>query len=245
MGLFDFLGKKKQGGEGSSEREVQRFERVVGSKFSQNIDRQEAIDALAKMGTRASAAALLKRFDWLMDPTILDSEEKESALAGIVRSGEEAIEPIRAYCRKSESLLWALKALAQIVPPDRLADELLALLDQFDTEYIRNPEPKIQLITELAHHPTEDVRVAVEPFLNDASEPVRFAAATTLFELNLPESTQSLVAALETEESLRIKNRIAQGLVDRAWPVPEEQLTTCKQALPPDYRLDGALIARR
>ena len=85
----------------------------------------------------------------------------------------------------------------------------------------------------------------MEPFLNDASEPVRFAAATTLFELNLPESTQSLVAALETEESLRIKNRIAQGLVDRAWPVPEEQLTTCKQALPPDYRLDGALIARR
>jgi HEAT repeat protein len=244
MGLFDFLGKKKQG-EGASEREVQRFERIVGNKLSQNIDRQEAIEALAKMGTRASAAALLKRFDWLMDPTILDSEEKEAALAGIVRAGEEAIEPIRSYCRKSESLLWALKALGKIVPNDRLADELLALLDQFDTEYIRNPEPKIQLITELSHHPTEDVRVAVEPFLNDASEPVRFAAATTLFALNLPASTPSLVAALETEESLRIKNRIAQGLVDRAWPVPEEQLGTCKQALPNDYRLDGSLIARR
>ena len=79
MGLFDFLGKKKtSGSEGGSEREVQRFERIVGNKLSQNIDRQEAIDALAKMGTRASAAALLKRFDWLMDPTILDSEEKEA-----------------------------------------------------------------------------------------------------------------------------------------------------------------------
>lgn len=246
MGLFDFLGKKKaSGGEGGSEREVQRLERVVGNKLSQNIDRQEAIDALAKMGTRASAAALLKRFDWLMDPTILDSEEKEAALAGVVRAGEEAIEPIRAYCRKSESLLWALKALAKIVPPERLAEELLALLDQFDTEYIRNPEPKIQLITELSHYPSEDVRIAVEPFLNDASEPVRFAAATALFELSLSESVQSLIAALETEESLRIKNRIAQGLLDRKWPVPEEQLATCKQALPNDYRLDGALIVRR
>lgn len=245
MGLFDFLGKKKQGGESASERDVLRFERTVSNKLSQNIDRQEAIDALAKMGTRASAAALLKRFDWLMDPTILDSEEKEAALAGVVRSGEEAIEPIRAYCRKSESLLWALKALSKIVPPERLADELLALLDQFDTEYIRNPEPKIQLITELSHHATEDVRVAVEPFLNDASEPVRFAAATTLFELNLAESTPSLIAALETEESLRIKNRVAQGLADRKWAVPEEQLATCKQALPPDYRLDGSLIVRR
>jgi hypothetical protein len=68
---------------------------------------------------------------------------------------------------------------------------------------------------------------------------------TTLFELALPESVQSLVAALETEESLRIKNRIAQGLLDRRWPVPEDQLATCKQALPNDYRLDGSLIARR
>jgi HEAT repeat protein len=246
MGLFDFLGKKKpSGGEGASDREVQRLERIVGNKLSQNIDRQEAIDALTKMGTAASAAALLKRFDWLMDPTILDSEEKESALAGVVRAGEDAIEPIRKYCRKSESLQWALKALAKIVPAERLADELLALLDQFDTEYIRNPEPKIQLISELSHHSTEEVRVAVEPFLNDASEPVRFASATAIFTLNMPESVASLVAALETEESLRIKNRIAQGLLDRGWAIPSEQLTTCQQALPEDYRLDGARIVKR
>lgn len=246
MGLFDFLGKKKSSqNESGSDREVMRFERIVGNKLSQNIDRQEAIEALSKMATRASAAALLKRFDWLMDPTILDSEEKEAALAGIVRSGEEAIEPIRTYCRKSESLLWPIKALAKIVPTERLADELLALLDQFDTEYIRNPEPKIQLITELSAHHTEDVRVAVEPFLNDASEPVRFAAATALFELDLDNSVSSLVAALETEESLRIKNRIAQGLLDRKWPVPEDQLATCKQALPGDYRLEGTAIVRR
>lgn len=246
MGLFDFLGKKKaDSSESGSAREVQRYERIVGSKLSQNIDRQEAIEALSKMATSASAAALLKRFDWLMDPTILDSEEKEAALAGVVKAGELAIEPIRTYCRKSESLLWALKALAKIVPPARLADELLALLDQFDTEYIRNPEPKIQLITELSHHPTEEVRIAVEPFLNDASEPVRFAAATTLFELALPESASSLVASLETEESLRIKNRIAQGLADRQWPVPAEMLETCQAALPGEFKLAGSLIIRR
>ena len=247
MGLFDFLGSKKKpsAGEAGSEREVLRFERIVGNKLSQNIDRQEAIEALSKMRTAASARALLKRFDWLMDPTILDSEEKESALVGIVNAGEEAIEPIRAYCRKSESLTWALKALAKIVPAERLSDELLALLDQFDTEYIRNPEPKIQLINELSQHPLEDVRIAVEPFLNDASEPVRFTAATALLELNMPDSVTSLVAALETEEGLRIKNRIAQGLVDRKWPVPEDMLSTCQQALPDDFRLDGPHIVRR
>jgi HEAT repeat protein len=245
MGLFDFLGKKKPAGGEGSEREVQRFERIVGNKLSQNIDRQEAIAALAKMGTRASAAALLKRFDWLMDPTILDSEEKEAALAGVVNAGEGAIEPIRKYCRKSESLTWALKALAKIVPPERHAEELLALLDQFDTEYIRNPEPKIQLISALSSHPSNEVRVAVEPFLNDASEPVRFAAATALFSLAQDESVTSLVAALETEESLRIKNRIAQGLAEQKWAVPTDMLSTCRAALPGDFLLDGALIVRR
>jgi len=34
MGLFDFLGKKKaSGGQGASDREVQRFERIVGNKL--------------------------------------------------------------------------------------------------------------------------------------------------------------------------------------------------------------------
>lgn len=246
MGLFDFLGKKQAAGSaGSTDREVPRLERIVGSKFSQNIDRQEAIEALAKIGSRASAAALLRRFDWLMDPSILDHEEKNAALEGIVAAGDAALEPIRNYCRKAESLTWALKALARIVPADRLADELLGLLDQFDTEYVRNSEPKSQLITELAQHPTEDVRIAIEPFLNDASEPVRFASATALFALNMPESVGSLVLAIETEESLRIKNRIAQGLVERKWQVPDEQLATCKAALPDDFKFTGGLIERR
>jgi hypothetical protein len=52
MGLFDFLGKKKpSGNEAGSDRDVARYERVVGNKLSQNLDRQEAIDALSKMGT--------------------------------------------------------------------------------------------------------------------------------------------------------------------------------------------------
>jgi HEAT repeat protein len=89
------------------------------------------------------------------------------------------------------------------------------------------------------------VRVAVEPFLNDASEPVRFIAATALLELNMSESVTSLVAALETEEALRIKNRIAQGLVDRKWPVPQDMLTTCKAALPEDFKLTSNVIERR
>jgi hypothetical protein len=44
--------------------------------------------------------------------------------------------------------------------------------------------------------------------------------------------------------SLRIKNRIAQGLCDRAWQVPESLRDACREALPPDYAFDGELVGR-
>jgi HEAT repeat protein len=134
--------------------------------------------------------------------------------------------------------------LREILHEDRYVDELLGLLDMFDTEYVRNPEPKVQLISTLENHPSEDVRVAVEPFLGDASEPVRFTAAGAVFAMNDPTSVAALIAALEEEESLRVKNRIAQGLADRGWSIPEELLKTTKTSLPPDFRLDGEHVRR-
>lgn len=251
MGLFDFFSKKDKASEADgkkatkkpSEREIARFAKLVATKMSQNYDRQEAIEELGKVGTAAAVAALLKRFDWSMDPSITDQEEKESAMHGIVNAGEEALEPIRNYCKRAASLTWPLRTLRAIVPPEDFVDEVLGILDLFDTEYVRNPEPKVQLLSILEEFPSQEVREAVQPFLTDASEPVRFAAVTTTFAMNDPETAASLVAALEEEESLRIKNRIAQGMADRGWEVPESLRETCKNALPPDFTLgsDGKI----
>jgi len=248
MGLFDFLKKSDREAtaapKGKAEREIQRFERLVATKLSQNYDRQEALEQLAAIGTAASASALLKRFNWSMDPSITDHDEKELAARGIAAAGEAALEPIREYCKRAESLTWPLKALRQIVTEEQIAEELLALLDQFDTEYTRNVEPKTQLIMALKEYPNEDVRVAVEPFLTDTSEPVRFEAVGTVLSANNPDSAPALVATLEEEESLRVRNRIAQGLAELGWPVPEELHAACQHGLPPGFRLtQGRVVA--
>lgn len=237
MGLFDLFSKKKS--EAPRASELARYERLLGSKLSQNIDRQEAIDALCRMESAAAAAVLLKRFDWTLDPSITDQEEKEACARGIVAAGEAALVSVRSYCNKAESLMWPLKVLKGIVPSESLAEELLALLDQYDTEYVRNVEPKVQLITELADHKSDDVRIALEPFLQDASEPVRFATVTSVFELGDSASVPGLVAALVAEESQRIKNRISQRLAELAWPIPEELTAELRAALPSGYRLEG------
>jgi HEAT repeat protein len=243
MGLFDFLSKGKDD-KPKSAKDIARLERLVANKLSQNYDRQEAIDQLSKNADAASAAALLKRFDWQLDPSITDQEEKELCLRGIVAAGEDALEPLRRYCKKAPSLTWPLKVLSEIVPKDRITDELLSLLDQFDTEYTRNVEPKVQLLQVLEGHPSEEVRVATEPFLQDAGETVRFTAANTVFAVNDPASTPAFVAMLEAEESLRVKNRIAQGLAERAWPIPAELADTCRASLPPGYTLTDGKVTR-
>jgi HEAT repeat protein len=244
LGLFDIFSKSKEE-RPKRDKDVARLERQVANKLSQNYDRQEAIEELSKIGSAASARALLKRFDWHLDPSITDQEEKENCLRGIVAAGELALDPLRDYCKKAESLTWAIKVLSAIVPPERLTEELLSLLDQFDTEYTRNVEPKVQLLRVLEEHPSEDVRIAVEPFLNDASETVRFTAVNTTFAVNDEKSAPALVEALVAEESLRVKNRIGERLAERAWAVPAELVDACKTALPPGFALEGGRIVRR
>ena len=135
-----------------------------------------------------------------------------------------------------------LKVLRQIVPADQIVTELLTLLDLFDTEYMRNPEPKIQVITMLSEHKTAEVREAVEPFLNDVNESVRFHAAGTIFAMSDPEALPPLLEALGQEESLRVKNRIARGIEQAGWEIPEALRQQCEAALPPGYSLRSGKV---
>ncbi len=242
MGFFDRFKKTSEDKTKPAKTDLSRFEKLVSTKLSQELDRQDALHQLSRIGTPEAVAVLLKRFNWHLDPSITDQDEKELALEGIVGAGESAIEPIREYCRRAESLTWPIKALERIVPSEQFPEELLTLLDQFDTEYVRNPEPKVQLLSHLAAFASEEVRTAAEPFLEDASEPVRFAATGTVFAMNNPESTPSLIAALEHEESLRVKNRIAQGLTEKHWDVPESMLASCKEHLPSGFVLAGTQV---
>lgn len=262
MGLFDLFSKKSAAsapavegesakaapapskGKEVSARELGRLARVVSNKLSQNYDRAEAIEQLGALANVDGARALLRRFDFSMEPSITDQDEKEAAARGIAAAGMAALEPIHAYCARAESLTWPLKVLRQIVPPDQIVDELLTLLDQFDTEYMRNPEPKIQLITILGDYRENPVREAVEPFLGDVNEAVRFHASGTLFSIGNPESAEPLIAALAEEESLRVKNRIARGLEQAGWVLPPALAERASAALPPGYVVrDGRVVA--
>jgi len=243
MSLFDLFKKKSDKSGPSGERELSRLAKSLGSKLSQDPDRYDAIERLSAMGTKESARILLGRFRWNLDPSIRDQEEKSMALEGITRAGRAALEPIREYCERAESLLWPIKALREVLDQDELRKELLGLLDVYDTEYLRNPEPKVQLLQALEEFKDEETRRGVAPFVGDVSEAVRFSAVTCLFAIGSTEGLESLLSALVDEESLRVKNRIAVGLAERRWEIPESWTIRLNAGLPPGFLLQGGQVS--
>ena len=135
------------------------------------------------------------------------------------------------FCLKAEALTWPLKILRELLEDEEYQAELIELLGRFDTEYARNVEPKVQLIQALEEVVSEDVREAVAPFLEDVNETVRFHAVQATFAQNNAESVPALVKLLETEESVRVKNKVAEGLVFRGWVIPGELRDAAARAL--------------
>ncbi len=256
-------------------REVARWAETAAYKRAQNHDRQEAIAGLCDLAqpadnavelektekgraqleeheaTRVEAAgALLQRFNFVIDPTITDQEEKQLAFEGIQAVGEKIIEPLRAYAAKADSLSWSIKILKSALAPladadDVLITELLDWLAKWDTDYAKFIDPKIQLLVELEEHHDARIREAVQPFLLDVNETARFHAVGATLAQNDPEAITPLVDMFIDEESLRVRMRVCEGFASRAWIVPEEKRADMRKFLPGEYSIDGEGKIRR
>jgi len=245
MGLFD----RFKGGAASKARTrgtpaakwADRIEKRV-----QNYDRQEAIQALSDMGTADAVEVLLKRFTFQMDPSITDQEEKEAAFKGILRAGKTAFEPVRAFAAKAESLAWPVKILKQLADENEYVEELLRWLSKWDTEYAKFVDPKVQILRALEDHKHPGIREGVERFLRDVNEPARFHAVSTLLAQDDDAIALPLTELLLEEESVRVRNRIAEGLLAHAWAIAPDRREATRKALPSAYTVshDGRVVKR-
>lgn len=252
-------------------REVARFADTAANKRAQNYDRQEAIAGLADLAqplenaaelektekgraqleehekTRVEAAgALLKRFNFVMDPTITDQEEKQLAFEGIQAVGEKILEPLRAYAAKAESLSWPIKILKSAISDDEIVvGELLAWLSKWDTEYAKFVDPKVQLLVELEEHKDPRIFEASKDFLLDVNETSRFHAVGVALAQGEDAAMPLLVDMFVDEESLRIRNRVCEGFIARGWAVPDERRAEMRKVLPGEYSIDGEGKIRR
>ena len=239
MGLFDLFRGKDKGGEKKKSNPAAKWAEAAGDKRAQNYDRQEALQELSAMGTSEAAAALLRRFNFTTDPSITDQEEKELAYQGILKAGADAVVPVRAYAAKAESLAWPMRIMTEILDEEALVKELLVWLTRWDTEYSKFIDPKLQLLVALEDYKNPEIVDAVIPYLEDVNEPARFHAAVTLLRQADARAEEPLRKMFPEEESVRVRNKIADAFAERGFVIPEDERNAMRKALPPAYTIDG------
>jgi len=248
MGLFDLFKSKSGKDGGGAEKKsnpAAKYAEAAGSKRAQAYDRQEAIQELCKLRSSEAVEALLKRFTFATDPSITDQEEKEAAFEGIVGAGREAVEPVRAFANKAESVAAPIRILKEVLPEEELVEELLTWLKRWDTEYAKFIDPKLQLLGVLSEYRHEKIREAVEPCLQDVNEPARFHAVEATFAQKDPAALEPLITLICDEESVRVRSKVADGFVATSWVIPDDHRDAVRKALPPAYGIDGEGIVRK
>ncbi len=91
-------------------------------------------------------------------------EENQDALTDeeVAELRDAVVVSVLKHCKKAENLTWPVNMLRELLDDENYEAELLDLLSELDTEYIRNVEPKINLIAALEDIVSEPVREAVE-----------------------------------------------------------------------------------
>ncbi len=222
---------------------LKKFAQRVANKRSQSPDRWEAIKALGAMKTPEAIDALLIRFTYTTDPSITDQEEKDATFEIIKDASEMAVEPVKRFLRRAESLGWPLKLLEHLLSEEDVLGELLALVQSMDTEYERDPQRKIQVLAVLEERHDPRIGPVVERFLDDVNETTRFYTVGVLVSQPNAESyKERLVELLAKEESVRVRARILDTFAQEQWSLG----TLAKGiSLPSNYQLDNHGVPRK
>ena len=252
MGLKDWF-------KGGSSDPLDKWRKRLTQKWGPSENRMAAMDKLTDIGTPEAIRALLQRFTIQCENGVIDETEKKQVGDAILSFGERAIEPIRQALREIDQISWPLALLRQILSDDeeRFIVELAALLEDFDVDYMRNPEKKVAVMTFLAgledpdddEEPTDLVRSARPPvdariaaaavkFLEDEDEEVRYLAVTALARQGDEVAREPLIALLIDEgASRRFRMRVAEDLSKTDWTVKGYR-RQAEEALPQGFKLD-------
>jgi hypothetical protein len=214
MGLFDiFTG-------GSIEKQIEKHARRLRKKDAQQEDRVASAYWLAEEASFDAVYGLLGRFEMAYEHHMKDRAEKDLVAQLLVDLGQTAIDPIKAFLRKSDHFARPMSLLEKIAGRDVTLAMIFELLGIEASKSELQPAKKRQLLIKLADFQEPVVVDEAIPFLGDFDEGVRFAAMEVL--VAQEESTaikEKLLACLADPEeaSNRLRVRISEVASARRW----------------------------
>jgi hypothetical protein len=239
MGLFDLFA-------GSPEKRIKSLQKKVTEKYGPPENRQKAIDQLLDLGTPAALSALLMRFTVNSEPSITDAEEKDYTYKAILKFGQSAVDPLKAFLQKSDvATSWPLKMLKELVPELEIVILCIQILERLGPEYTRDPEKKTVLLSTLGDLKGERVAPAIIPFLEDPSDDVRITAAMALAKQKDERSREPMLKAfVESSDRARVVAALAAALAQTGFGV-QGYREKIEKGLPEGYLVDRSGIVKK
>ena len=125
MGFFDFL----TGGSGPDK--ANKLKAKATQKYGDPTTRQKAILQLGEMNIPEAVLALMARFTITVEPGTTDADEKEQIFDLVKGKGQDAVEPVKEFLRKSEQASsWALRILEALLPEPEVIGTCVELLEK-------------------------------------------------------------------------------------------------------------------
>ncbi len=238
MDWLDYILKRNQG-EGS--KKIRKLTSKLTNKHIDEAERYSAVEQLRDIGDQEAIRAMLNRFNVMVESGIKDNEEKQYVYEQLLSLGENAVNPVMNFLRTEKEISWPLKALSELLPPDKFKERVIEILGRMEPFYSSDKEnaKKVELIEALMDYKGEDVIEAVEPFLEDTNDDVRIAALELLARHEDDKWREFLIESmLESHDRPRIRIKIAQLLCRLNWPVTGYRKKV-EAALPDGFYLDG------
>ena len=198
MGILDIFGG------GKSPERATKLKAKVTQKYGGPEARQKAIQQLGEMDLPEATASLLARFTVTVEPATTDTDEKEHVFGLIRTRGEAAVEPIRAFLRRSDhASSWAMRLLRDILPADQYVTAVVEHLRQLAEAYTRDPEKKLVLLHEAESLDDSRIAPTVLPFLDDMADDVKIGGLRALGPRAYPEAREPMLKLLTAPETAR------------------------------------------
>lgn len=197
MGIFDIFG-------GSGPEKALKLKAKLLQKYGDPTSRQKAITQLGEMKYPEAVSSLLARFTITVEPQTVDTDEKEHVFELIKAFGQDAIEPIKDFLRKSDTASsWAVRLLENLLPEPEVVGFVCDYLQKLGAGYTRNPEKKQVLIQYLTGRDDPRSAPALLPYLEDMADDVKIAALAALAPLRHEPAREPFLQLLTGPETAR------------------------------------------
>ncbi len=206
-------------------RNIIKNKKRIKMRYGQGEERYQAVEFFRDLGGREGVAGLLERFMVKVDHSIRDEEEKQEVFNHLASFSKEDVLPaIEEYLNRRDSakvpVTWPLKVLDRAASTEEVVSVLIRALDKLGTEYAKEPERKVVLISQLAEYSDPRVVPALLPFLCDHRDEVKLTALSALTRKADESAREAMLDLLvDPETPIRLRGSIAESLMTLGWPV--------------------------